>query len=151
MALTIEQLIAQQRSRIAALLAERQPHTDTITRLREVTAADPDSGREERNLTEAEATEARTAREARTRIDAQISAQQARLDEYEAEQRDQQAVDALQRQVGSVLQTGAAPLRDDANFSYVAAWEFKGVGQKPELHKEPLEFEEVHPSQRSYK
>jgi len=42
-------------------------------------------------------------------------------------------------------------LRDDANFSYVAAWEFKGVGQKPELHKEALEFEEVHPSQRSYK
>ncbi|HVZ22061.1 MAG TPA: fumarate reductase/succinate dehydrogenase flavoprotein subunit [Vicinamibacterales bacterium] len=42
-------------------------------------------------------------------------------------------------------------LRDDANFSYVAAWEFKGVGQKPELHKEPLEFDEVHPSQRSYK
>lgn len=109
MALTIEQLIAQQRSRIAQLLAERQPHTDTITRLREATAADPDSGRAERDLTEAEATEARTAREARTRIDAQISAHQARLDEYEAEQRDQQAVDALQRQVGSVLQTGAAP------------------------------------------
>jgi succinate dehydrogenase / fumarate reductase flavoprotein subunit len=42
-------------------------------------------------------------------------------------------------------------LRDDANFSYVAAWEFKGVGQKPALHKEPLTFEEVHPSQRSYK
>jgi succinate dehydrogenase / fumarate reductase flavoprotein subunit len=42
-------------------------------------------------------------------------------------------------------------LRDDANFSYVAAWEFKGVGQKPELHKEPLTFDEVHPSQRSYK
>ena len=42
-------------------------------------------------------------------------------------------------------------LRDDANFSYVAAWEFKGVGQKPELHKEPLVFDEVHPSQRSYK
>jgi succinate dehydrogenase / fumarate reductase, flavoprotein subunit len=42
-------------------------------------------------------------------------------------------------------------LRDDANFSYVAAWEFKGTGQKPELHKEALEFEEVHPSQRSYK
>jgi succinate dehydrogenase / fumarate reductase flavoprotein subunit len=42
-------------------------------------------------------------------------------------------------------------LRDDANFSYVAAWEFKGVGQKPDLHKEPLTFEEVHPSQRSYK
>ena len=42
-------------------------------------------------------------------------------------------------------------LRDDANFSYVAAWEFKGVGRSPELHKEPLAFEEVHPTQRSYK
>jgi len=41
--------------------------------------------------------------------------------------------------------------RDDANFSYVAAWEFKGVGREPALHKEPLEFEYVHPSQRSYK
>jgi succinate dehydrogenase / fumarate reductase flavoprotein subunit len=42
-------------------------------------------------------------------------------------------------------------LRDDANFTYVAAWEFKGVGKTPEVHKEPLEFDEVHPSQRSYK
>ncbi len=42
-------------------------------------------------------------------------------------------------------------LRDDANFSYVAAWGFTGVGNPPELHKEPLEFEEVHPTQRSYK
>ena len=42
-------------------------------------------------------------------------------------------------------------LRDDANFTYVAAWEFKGVGRTPEVHKEPLEFDEVHPSQRSYK
>jgi len=42
-------------------------------------------------------------------------------------------------------------LRDDANYSYVAAWEFKGVGRTPELHKEPLIFEEVHPMQRSYK
>jgi succinate dehydrogenase / fumarate reductase flavoprotein subunit len=41
--------------------------------------------------------------------------------------------------------------RDDANFSYVSAWEFKGVGQRPELHKESLEFDEVHPTQRSYK
>ncbi|PYR77436.1 MAG: hypothetical protein DMF86_09195, partial [Acidobacteria bacterium] len=40
---------------------------------------------------------------------------------------------------------------DDANFSYVAAWEFKGVGREPALHREPLEFEYVHPSQRSYK
>ena len=42
-------------------------------------------------------------------------------------------------------------LRDDDRFSYVAAWEFKGVGVKPELHKEPLNFEYVKPSQRSYK
>jgi succinate dehydrogenase flavoprotein subunit len=41
--------------------------------------------------------------------------------------------------------------RDDVNFSYVAAWEFQGVGQRPVLHKEPLEFEYVKPSQRSYK
>jgi succinate dehydrogenase / fumarate reductase flavoprotein subunit len=41
--------------------------------------------------------------------------------------------------------------RDDANFTYVAAWEFKGVGERPEMHKEPLEFQEVHPTQRSYK
>ena len=42
-------------------------------------------------------------------------------------------------------------LRDDATFSYAAAWEFKGVGVKPELHKEPLNFEYVKLSQRSYK
>jgi succinate dehydrogenase / fumarate reductase flavoprotein subunit len=42
-------------------------------------------------------------------------------------------------------------LRDDANYSYVAAWEFNGVGRRSLLHKEPLEFEEAHPTQRSYK
>ena len=41
-------------------------------------------------------------------------------------------------------------LRDDENFMYVAAWEFKGEGHY-ELHKEPLLYEEVHPTQRSYK
>jgi succinate dehydrogenase / fumarate reductase flavoprotein subunit len=41
--------------------------------------------------------------------------------------------------------------RDDEQFSYVAAWEFAGVGKQPVLHKEPLIFDEVHPSQRSYK
>jgi succinate dehydrogenase / fumarate reductase, flavoprotein subunit len=41
--------------------------------------------------------------------------------------------------------------RDDANFSYVAAWEFKGTNKAPELHKEPLVYEEVHMSTRSYK
>ena len=42
-------------------------------------------------------------------------------------------------------------LRKDDEYSYVAAWEFKGVGTRPLLHKEPLAFEEVHPTQRSYK
>jgi succinate dehydrogenase / fumarate reductase flavoprotein subunit len=42
-------------------------------------------------------------------------------------------------------------LRDDENFSHVAAWEFEGVGSKPELHKEPLTFDHVHLAQRSYK
>ncbi len=42
-------------------------------------------------------------------------------------------------------------LRDDEHYSYVAAWEFTGVGREPVLHKEPLVFEEVHPTQRSYK
>jgi succinate dehydrogenase / fumarate reductase flavoprotein subunit len=42
-------------------------------------------------------------------------------------------------------------LRNDAEFTYAAAWEFAGVGQAPELHKEPLVFEEVHPTTRSYK
>ena len=41
--------------------------------------------------------------------------------------------------------------RDDENFSYVAAWEFTGVGSEPVLHKEELAFEYVKPSQRSYK
>ncbi len=41
--------------------------------------------------------------------------------------------------------------RDDANFSYVGVWEYKGPGTTPELHKEPLTFEYVTPSQRSYK
>jgi len=41
--------------------------------------------------------------------------------------------------------------RDDARFSYVAAWEWKGAGKAPVLHKEPLAFEHVHLAQRSYK
>ncbi len=42
-------------------------------------------------------------------------------------------------------------MRDDEHFSYVAAWGYRGPGNQPELTKEPLEFEYVHPSQRSYK
>ncbi|MDO8580047.1 MAG: fumarate reductase/succinate dehydrogenase flavoprotein subunit, partial [Candidatus Omnitrophota bacterium] len=42
-------------------------------------------------------------------------------------------------------------LRNDNHFCYVAAWEFNGVGKEPVLHKEPLDFEEVHLAQRNYK
>ena len=41
--------------------------------------------------------------------------------------------------------------RNDEDFQHVAAWEFTGVGAKPNLHKEELEFNEVPPSKRSYK
>jgi len=41
--------------------------------------------------------------------------------------------------------------RDDESFSYAAAWQYQGVGSAPTLHKEPLSFEHVKPSQRSYK
>jgi succinate dehydrogenase / fumarate reductase, flavoprotein subunit len=41
--------------------------------------------------------------------------------------------------------------RNDDTFSYVAAWEYSGPGNQPILNKEPLAFEYVHPSQRSYK
>jgi succinate dehydrogenase / fumarate reductase flavoprotein subunit len=40
--------------------------------------------------------------------------------------------------------------RDDANFSFVSAWEYNGDSSW-QLHKEPLEFEVAHPTQRSYK
>jgi len=42
-------------------------------------------------------------------------------------------------------------VRDDKNFSYVSAWEYKGAGREPELHKEPLVFEHAHLAVRSYK
>jgi succinate dehydrogenase / fumarate reductase flavoprotein subunit len=41
--------------------------------------------------------------------------------------------------------------RDDENYAYVAAWEYKGEGVAPVLNKEPLTFEYVKPAQRSYK
>ncbi|HOY31800.1 MAG TPA: fumarate reductase/succinate dehydrogenase flavoprotein subunit [Bacteroidales bacterium] len=41
--------------------------------------------------------------------------------------------------------------RDDENFTFVSAWEYKGEGTEPELHKEELTFEVAKPSQRSYK
>ncbi len=42
-------------------------------------------------------------------------------------------------------------MRDDKNFSYVSAWEYKGADKEPELHKELLEFEHLKPATRSYK
>jgi succinate dehydrogenase / fumarate reductase flavoprotein subunit len=42
-------------------------------------------------------------------------------------------------------------LRDDENFCHVSAWEFKGVGEKPVEHREPLHFEYVKLTTRSYK
>ncbi|MEK6609120.1 MAG: fumarate reductase/succinate dehydrogenase flavoprotein subunit [Myxococcota bacterium] len=42
-------------------------------------------------------------------------------------------------------------LRDDANFCYVAGWEWAGEGKRAILHKEPLAFDSVHLTQRSYK
>ncbi len=41
--------------------------------------------------------------------------------------------------------------RDDENYRHAAAWEYKGPEQEPVFHKEPLEFENVELSQRSYK
>jgi len=42
-------------------------------------------------------------------------------------------------------------LRDDEHFAYVAAWEYAGQDKTPVLHKEPLAYEEMHMSTRSYK
>jgi succinate dehydrogenase / fumarate reductase, flavoprotein subunit len=68
------------------------------------------------------------------------------------------AIDALHRTEscgGHFREESQTPdgeaLRDDEQFSYVAAWEYTGVGKPPVLHKESLVFEEVHPTQRSYK
>jgi succinate dehydrogenase / fumarate reductase flavoprotein subunit len=41
--------------------------------------------------------------------------------------------------------------REDEHFSYAAAWQYQGPNQPPLLHKEPLVYEEVHMSTRSYK
>jgi len=42
-------------------------------------------------------------------------------------------------------------LRDDEDFCHVAAWEFAGLDKDPVLQKEPLTFEHVKLTQRSYK
>jgi succinate dehydrogenase / fumarate reductase flavoprotein subunit len=66
--------------------------------------------------------------------------------------------DALQREescgghfrVEHQTEEGEA-LRDDENFAYASAWEWKGPGEAQQLHKEPLTFEYVKLTQRSYK
>ncbi|MDD4754960.1 MAG: fumarate reductase/succinate dehydrogenase flavoprotein subunit [Prolixibacteraceae bacterium] len=68
------------------------------------------------------------------------------------------ATDALERKEScgghfreeSVTEEGEAK-RDDLNFSSVLCWEYMGEGEKPELHREDLAFENVILSQRSYK
>jgi len=68
------------------------------------------------------------------------------------------AVDALDRKEScgghlreeSESEEGEA-IRNDENFCNVSAWEYKGEGAAPELHREPLVFEYVELSQRSYK
>jgi len=68
------------------------------------------------------------------------------------------ALDALQRKEscgGHFREESQTPegeaLRDDENFTYAAAWEFAGENAMPTLHKEPLTFEHVPLTQRSYK
>ncbi|MDA0577451.1 MAG: succinate dehydrogenase (quinone) flavoprotein subunit, partial [Verrucomicrobia bacterium] len=41
--------------------------------------------------------------------------------------------------------------RDDTNYSFVGTWQYTAADKPPQLHKEPLAFERVHPAQRSYK
>lgn len=41
--------------------------------------------------------------------------------------------------------------RDDENYMYVAAWEYKGQDVEPELHKEPLKYENIKIATRNYK
>jgi len=68
------------------------------------------------------------------------------------------AYDALNRKescgghfrIESQTEEGEAK-RDDENFMYVAAWEYKGEGVEPELHKEPLKYEFIKVATRNYK
>jgi succinate dehydrogenase / fumarate reductase flavoprotein subunit len=67
------------------------------------------------------------------------------------------ALDALHRKEscgGHFREESQTPdgeaLRDDENFSYVAAWEWAGAGVAPVLHREDLTFQHVRPTQRSY-
>ena len=47
--------------------------------------------------------------------------------------------------------TEGEALRDDENFTFVSAWEYKGEPSKAKLHKEQLDYEEIEVKTRSYK
>jgi succinate dehydrogenase / fumarate reductase, flavoprotein subunit len=64
-------------------------------------------------------------------------------EEYQYTAADKEVQDGL-------VNPGDVKRRDDA-FAYVAAWEYAGEGKSPVLNKEPLVYEEVHMSTRSYK
>ena len=68
------------------------------------------------------------------------------------------ALDALNREESAgchfneAFQTEESEaLRNDETCDFVSAWEYQGPGQEPVLNKEPLEFNNVKPAQRSYK
>ena len=68
------------------------------------------------------------------------------------------AMDALNREEScgghfrDEFQTGEGEaLRNDKDFTYVAAWEYKGPEKEPQLHKEPLKFDYIEVKQRNYK
>ncbi|HEY5596277.1 MAG TPA: fumarate reductase/succinate dehydrogenase flavoprotein subunit [Candidatus Bipolaricaulota bacterium] len=68
------------------------------------------------------------------------------------------ALDALQREEscgGHFREEHQTPdgeaLRNDEKFCHVSVWQYKGKGAEPALHREPLDFEFVSPTQRSYK
>ncbi|MBT8453984.1 MAG: fumarate reductase/succinate dehydrogenase flavoprotein subunit [Deltaproteobacteria bacterium] len=66
-------------------------------------------------------------------------------------------IDALQREEScgghfrEEHEENGEALRDDEQFSYVSAWEWTGAAGEPRLNQEPLSFEYVKPSKRSYK
>ena len=68
------------------------------------------------------------------------------------------AMDALHREEScgghfrEEYQTGdGEALRNDKDYAYVAAWEYKGEGNKTEMHREDLKFENIELKQRNYK
>jgi HK97 family phage major capsid protein len=90
--MTIDQLIAAERAKITAKLAERKTQQDVIDNVRSTCLT------EKRDPTEAEATKVTAAREAKAAIDADLTAIEARIDEYETEKRADAEADRLSRE-----------------------------------------------------